>query len=162
MDLKRIMANGFRTCGLYPFSVENVDFSKIFHRAVESQETFGTLEMTAFNATALKCIETNIEESKLDKFRHCLTTNQWTGEMEDMNLFHLWRNIYNNCHGNGTDIENTTNNDTHMEYLVDPTSMESEFDQGEDDFQMMDILQRMQPQHETIEIEGVPREVIRL
>lgn len=95
MDLERILSNGFKICGLHPFSVKAVDFTKVFIRSKTNAETVSRKDTN--NLTFVQSLEKYIDQAKLETFRSCKNVKEWTGPTEDKNLFYLWKKILNDC-----------------------------------------------------------------
>lgn len=93
LDLKNILQNGFKACGLCPLDVNAVDFKKVF-KQIESLpcETTNNLEDAAEvikKSESLKVLESLIDTDKLQLFNtHKSMT--WTGQKEDQSLFEIW------------------------------------------------------------------------
>lgn len=75
--------NGFKACGLSPFNVENVKFSKISARPSDTIQTTKVKE-------GLAVLEKFIPAEKLIIFRENCDSD-WTGSVEDISLFNVWK-----------------------------------------------------------------------
>lgn len=91
--------NGFRSCGLYPFTVSAIDTTKLLcepdlHGLLQQSSTAGQHYTVNKNPNAfLKEFESRIDSEKLELFYK--SNNNWTGEVEDTNLFKYWLNLQN-------------------------------------------------------------------
>lgn len=121
MDCKKLLENGFRKCGLQPFDVNKIDFSKVFdkNRSAIASEAFeidsGVVEQ---NTNSQKDFEKFLTIEKIMEFR----SNDgpiWKGSVDDRNLFKLWyglslpdlgasTNNFNNCDVSFTFFCNTS------------------------------------------------------
>ncbi|XP_078033652.1 uncharacterized protein LOC144468202 isoform X3 [Augochlora pura] len=109
LDLERILSNGFKTCGLMPFSSNALNYSKIFQRTNASNQLseqpnvrLSVDERNLDYITTLKRIEENINPATLTVFQAMSNTNEWTGRTEDTSLFYVWNNISKLIEGDGT------------------------------------------------------------
>ena len=100
LDLKRILSNGFKACGLMPFSSSAIDYFKILQRtsapkqsSEQPNDRISVEENNIDYFIALKCIEESINPTTLTAFRAMGDKNEWTGRIEDTSLFHVWNNI---------------------------------------------------------------------
>lgn len=93
-----IAKNGFKTCGLVPFCVENIKFSKYFKdkdHAGELQDTSeqqrkGEDNQKAQN-TVLEIVEQQIPPETLISFKQ--SAEIWEGAVEHASLFMVWRKL---------------------------------------------------------------------
>lgn len=99
MDIQAIMPHGFRKCGLKPFNVEAVDFTRLFNR-LEEQNTVETLtsnpEATMSDVSCvispdslLKGLENLIPQDVLADFQ-LNTSFEWKGIKKHESLFEVW------------------------------------------------------------------------
>lgn len=100
---EEIAKNGFRACGLYPFSQDNVDYTKLLTQLKPQSENAPPESATGTNGEAtlhntrsakqlLTEIETRLDPQTLIEFQ----LNQyeiWTGPKSDESLFYFWRKI---------------------------------------------------------------------
>lgn len=102
LNVKDILKNGFRRCGLYPFNANAVDYTKVITLKRSHVETIEQYSEQYKNA--LECIEKNMSKDTLDSFKKQKSKN-WTGNIEDKNLFELWSKLSKtNC--DETEIDN--------------------------------------------------------
>ena len=94
LDLKRVLSNGFKACGLMPFSCSAIDYTKIFQQpsapmqSSEQPNDRRSIEKSNIDYfIALKCIEESISPTTLTVFRAMGDKNEWTGRTEDTSLF---------------------------------------------------------------------------
>lgn len=79
---KETIQNGFRSCGICPFNVENVKFSKISTQSANIKQVPKAKE-------GLLVLEKFIPSAKLKTFRANFKAD-WTGNIEDTSLFSVW------------------------------------------------------------------------
>ncbi|XP_044754185.1 uncharacterized protein LOC123320469 [Coccinella septempunctata] len=104
----RILQNAFRTCGLFPFNANAINYSKLVSADVSQPELADndnypskTNEIIGFTEQHLKFIESFIEKQKLVEFETCLSKQEeWTGNIKDDNLYILWKKLKNTVNGN--------------------------------------------------------------
>ena len=90
-----MLENGFRKCGLYPFDVNALDFSKIMRRIPDlpitltdnSEPQKNTHETIGNNS--LKVFENFLTPSHLEAFR-LNKSPIWGGLKKDEGLFEIW------------------------------------------------------------------------
>jgi len=109
MNLLKILENGFKTCGLHPFTPEALDYSKIFLKENRQQQS---LEITSHDTSFVQTFEKYIPSTTLQKFKDN-STDFWTGSIEDNNLFYVWKRIINDSyfenqigHSSKTEVNN--------------------------------------------------------
>ncbi|XP_033332590.2 tigger transposable element-derived protein 1 isoform X1 [Megalopta genalis] len=109
LDLERILSNGFKACGLMPFSSNAINYSKIFQRtntpnqlSEQPNDRLNVDERNLDYITTLKRIEENINPATLTVFQAMGNTNEWTGRTEDTSLFYVWNNISKLIEGEST------------------------------------------------------------
>ena len=107
----KMLQNGFRTCGLYPFDVKALDFTKLFNSLKSSKkqtvETNNIPDIIS-NSSPLKILEELISQEKLQEFR-LNTDGAWNGLLEDKRLFEIrYSQAYPNISAHGN--ENVKNN----------------------------------------------------
>lgn len=109
----KILQNAFRTCGLFPFNENAIDYSKLVSTDVsQTEEVDNNIlhsknnETIEFTERHLKFIENLIEKNKIVEFETCLSKGEeWTGNIKDDNLFILWKKLKNTVDGNSTNIQ---------------------------------------------------------
>ncbi|XP_076383644.1 uncharacterized protein LOC117221838 isoform X1 [Megalopta genalis] len=92
INIKTIMQNGFKKCGLYPFDVEAIDFSKLFTRMeinCSSHTPENGSESVHNNINSLKVLESLLTIHQLQSFR-LNTSTIWKGMPRDESLFEIW------------------------------------------------------------------------
>lgn len=93
-----ILANGFKKCGLFPFTPDGINFSSIIKgnsaTNIESNKPLtnnepekSVVEINCF----LNFFEDMVGPEKIQIFRS--TASNWEGEIEDLSLFNLWKKI---------------------------------------------------------------------
>ncbi|XP_078053383.1 uncharacterized protein LOC144478901 [Augochlora pura] len=125
MNLKEILSNGFRKCGLDPFSMDEVDFVTVFDK--KNSNSCKSLVATSSQPCLLESVERYIKESTLHRFK-CEKSENWTGREEDKSLFYFWRRILNDSNQS----KNMANNcHTPVELVLIPEAFDSPPDQDE-------------------------------
>ncbi|KAG5899199.1 hypothetical protein JTB14_026952 [Gonioctena quinquepunctata] len=96
-NIKTICKNGFRTCGLYPFNPNNLNYNKICggtERELGVPKTNlgkdDNFPVAPYLEQFLKYFREEIPE-KIVKFED--TGEIWTGNIEDQNLSYFWLNL---------------------------------------------------------------------
>ncbi|XP_057340983.1 uncharacterized protein LOC130678024 [Microplitis mediator] len=93
LNLKKILENGFKTCGLHPLNVNAIDYSKVFKKlGNSSSETPSIFEDTPElpeESEALKVLESLIDKDKLISFKDH-DSSVWKGRKEDESLYDIW------------------------------------------------------------------------
>lgn len=101
INFQKILQNGFKKCGLYPFNVNAIDFKKVLklNEVSESpdESTSNNSKATQTNfeiaeVTKLKVIESLITKEQLKSFQNNATST-WKGVKKDESLFHIWYNL---------------------------------------------------------------------
>ena len=102
LDTKAILKNGFRACGLMPFSADGVNYEKVMNRSKtqkHSDEQINEQQLDVQEKSSyvivIKCIEERIDFSTLKQFQLAHEKNDWTGETENKNLFNVWNHYKN-------------------------------------------------------------------
>ncbi|XP_074106824.1 uncharacterized protein LOC141532394 [Cotesia typhae] len=96
LNLKKILQEGFKTCGLHPLNADAINYSKVFKKLgiswheIESCSTSEGTIPEIFTATeSLRVLESLIDQDILRSFRENGSSN-WTGRKEDESLFKIW------------------------------------------------------------------------
>lgn len=107
LDLKKILENGFKTCGLHPLNVNAIDFSKVFKKdgnlSSDTQCTSEEVINTPKDSAALKVIESLIDKDKLVSFR-AHNSSVWRGKKEDESLYDIWFKLNQSNGGTNADF----------------------------------------------------------
>lgn len=102
IDTEKVLVDGFAACGLAPFSVDAVDYSKLLksedpistsqHTQPYVETSIDSIENTSQKIqNALECIETIISPSVLELFQIAESQDQnWHGEEKYQELFYTW------------------------------------------------------------------------
>lgn len=98
LNMKKILENGFRRCGLHPFDVEGIDYDKVFDRmeasnnssAINSSPLQNESQPTLNNS--LQVLESLLSTEQLEFFK-LNTSPIWAGLKQDENLFKMWYNL---------------------------------------------------------------------
>ncbi|XP_044593991.1 uncharacterized protein LOC123271668 [Cotesia glomerata] len=96
LDFKKMLENGFKTCGLHPLNADAIDYSKVFkkltiscHEIESSSMSEGTIPEISTKTESLRVLESLIDEDTLTSFR-ASDSSIWTGRKEDESLFKIW------------------------------------------------------------------------
>ncbi|XP_068081988.1 uncharacterized protein [Anabrus simplex] len=87
---KESIINGFRTCGLYPFDANAVDYTKCIEVRCRGDNEEKQLEKELSGVLFLRELEKNIDDELLSTFNECFP-NDWQGKEEALLLYNLWR-----------------------------------------------------------------------
>jgi hypothetical protein len=90
--------NGFRACGLFPFSEDAINYSKIPTGTVNTSfiENFEPAPKPSINQTHLTFIESKLHVSQIANFE-IFQFSTWEGPECDKSLFELWKNLKKEC-----------------------------------------------------------------
>ncbi|KYM95351.1 hypothetical protein ALC62_14002 [Cyphomyrmex costatus] len=89
LDTKRILGNGFKACGLHPFSPDAVDYSRLLQSNKTHKNQYMENKEAEDKKSCIQFIEKNIFPKTLECFK-INKTGIWTGEIRDTNLFYFW------------------------------------------------------------------------
>ncbi|RLU20864.1 hypothetical protein DMN91_007478 [Ooceraea biroi] len=93
IELPRVMSNGFRKCGLFPFSADALQYNQLLQKTKNDKTTLVTSRPEQNAENHLLFFESNIEKNLLDKFRRANETGTYSGNIEDLGLFFFWQKI---------------------------------------------------------------------
>lgn len=89
IDVANILKNGFRVCGLYPFNVAAIDFSKILKR----ENTLSTSVIShEDHSKVLAYMKNMLGPEIITKFKEN-KNDEWKGHPDDRNLFYFWNKV---------------------------------------------------------------------
>lgn len=94
---KKIIQNGFKAAGLYPFDAHNVDFNVLKKRksknnletAVHDQHS--KVDELVAEKLILAQIEKDLKQSLLEEFYNSYQQGIWSGNVENKALFEFWQ-----------------------------------------------------------------------
>ncbi|XP_018369512.1 PREDICTED: tigger transposable element-derived protein 1-like [Trachymyrmex cornetzi] len=90
VKLPSVMSNGFRKCGLFPFSADALQYNQLLQK--KKHDTIITVpEQNVENN--LLFIESNIDKDLLGKFRCANETGIYNDNLENLGLFLFWQKI---------------------------------------------------------------------
>lgn len=90
---KECIINGFRKCGLYPWSPDAVDYTKCMKDRQINLELMKKDSLPQEN-THLKYIEQFINSDILNSFRECYGSHEsWSGDPKWLELYNVWLKI---------------------------------------------------------------------
>lgn len=94
LDHKKLLESGFVKCGLHPFNVNAIDFTKVLNLNKNTSVSEELVEnLNNKKDERLKIFESFITDEKLQTFR----TNEsaeWKGETKDESLFQIWYKLF--------------------------------------------------------------------
>jgi len=97
------LKNGFRACGLYPFNIDALDFSKILNK----NKLNNTFQVTNIKYEELLLyLEKEIELDTLQEFKK-QQSDTWHGKSEDTSLFKIWHKISNKVNNITINLKST-------------------------------------------------------
>lgn len=95
MDLKNILSNGFKKCGLLPFDIDAIDFSKVVRKFEKNDESVEiNTEDFLQNKNKLKLFESFLTIKQIQAFKQN-QSSIWNGPKEDESLFKIWFQLAN-------------------------------------------------------------------
>lgn len=103
----KVIQNGFRKCGIFPFDLNSIDYTKCIDHSSRMSETtsstnpttvrnFVSGKPTNFGVEHLLYIESCMEGSRAEEFRRKENTS-WDGEESAQELFKLWKKLRTRC-----------------------------------------------------------------
>lgn len=103
----KVIQNGFRKCGIFPFDLDSIDFTKCIDHSSRMSETtsstnpttvryFVSAKPTNFGVEHLLYIESCMEGSRAEEFRSKENT-RWDEEESAQELFKLWKKLRTRC-----------------------------------------------------------------
>jgi len=103
-NLESMIKNGFKTCGLLPFSVNTVNFNILDKNkkpgCTENETNYVNLNSSnnkhEYN-NHLQMFEKNIDSEILKDFKSAELTRSWVGPIQYEGLFMYWMNIKQQC-----------------------------------------------------------------
>jgi len=95
LNVPEIMVNGFRACGLFPFSADALQYNNLLMK----QKINNTTNVQEFSKEEqqkhLKYFEQYIDAEVLKVFRNARKKGIWNGKIEDKGLFNFWLSLQN-------------------------------------------------------------------
>lgn len=103
---KEHIVNGFKRCGLFPWSPDAVDYSKCMkNRATKSEVTPKAMPVQQKKLTHFEYIETLIDPDIINMFKQCVKDEIWKGEEKWLELFNVWLKARKQYHLNNVTID---------------------------------------------------------
>ncbi|XP_031358776.1 uncharacterized protein LOC116182378 [Photinus pyralis] len=143
--------NGFRKCGLYPFDVEAVDFSKCMRdssRILGDSTKNETTKPTTFDVPHFLYFDSLISSERREQFKQA-EAGEWIGDESAKELYYVWRKLKKRCQDQKTenillDTENQETrqktSDTELENNIETTNQETEY-QETSNTELEDIIE---------------------
>ncbi|XP_067217161.1 uncharacterized protein [Linepithema humile] len=95
LNVPEIMVNGFRACGLFPFSADALQYNSLLMK----QKINNTTNIQAFSKEEgqkyLNFFEQYIDAEVLKAFTKAKKKRIWDGELENKGLFNFWLSLQN-------------------------------------------------------------------
>lgn len=88
--------NGFRKCGLFPFNVEAIDFTKCMSDSSRKPLNSDIVKPADFKAEHLLYVESAMKSGRAEEFRKNKDI-EWTGDVEAKELFYVWKKLRGKC-----------------------------------------------------------------
>lgn len=119
-DFTKTIQNGFRRCGLYPFTSDNVDYSRCTLKEKPEEEP-DSQTSSSLALTHLEYLESKIEGNILKQFVECLAQNTTPIEMAYTKLYEVWAKFKDDNKSRDNSTENV------LECIEDSTTIEFPF-----------------------------------
>ncbi|XP_071649202.1 uncharacterized protein [Temnothorax longispinosus] len=87
VKLPKVMSDGFRKCGLFPFSADALQYNQLPQKTKKKSMTPVTAE------NHLLFFESTIDENLLGEFRRANETGTYSGNVKNLGLFFYWQKI---------------------------------------------------------------------
>jgi len=94
IELPRGMSNGFRKCGLFPFSADALQYNQLLQKKKIDETVISRAEAEQNAENHLLFIESNIDENLLVTFRRANETGIYNDNIENLGLFFFWQKIF--------------------------------------------------------------------
>lgn len=91
IDIVSVLKNGFRVCGLYPFNVDAIDFSKLFKTRNELSIPASVIDYED-HSKFLAYMENMLGSEIIATFKENNDT-EWKGLLDNRNLFNFWNKV---------------------------------------------------------------------
>ncbi|XP_011141703.1 uncharacterized protein LOC105184541 [Harpegnathos saltator] len=110
LDIQTIFKNGFKRCGLSPFSEDGLDYSKLM-KSSKTNDTSNQHEQEEVNKEIssqenMNFVEKNINSDILGEFKNNYS-NEWTGAVEYKELYNFWIHCKSNAITESSNPENS-------------------------------------------------------
>lgn len=94
LNVPEIMANGFRACGLFPFSADALQYNSLLMKQNMNNATnVNTEHSEEERRKHLEFVEQYIDAEVLKAFIKCKKKGIWDGELENQGLFKFWLSL---------------------------------------------------------------------
>lgn len=87
----KILENGFRKTGLFPWNPEVV--KELFPQVDRSTSNVNTPSKKNKSLLSVSCLEKYIKPETLARFNEHINEEEWTGQEKDHSLFHVWKKM---------------------------------------------------------------------
>jgi len=94
IELPRVMSNGFRKCGLFPFSADALQYNQLLQKKKIDETVISRAEAEQTAENHLLFIESDIDENLLVTFRRANETGIYNDNIENLGLFFFWQKIF--------------------------------------------------------------------
>lgn len=93
LNIPEIMANGFRACGLFPFSADALQYDKLLTKQNMSNSTNDFTPSEEERQKHLEFFEKYIDSEVLETFAEAKKKEIWDGKLENQGLFNYWLSL---------------------------------------------------------------------
>jgi len=94
IELPRVMSNGFRKCGFFPFSADALQYNQLLQKKKIDETVISKAEAEQNAENHLLFIESNIDKNLLVTFRRANETGIYNDNIENLGLFFFWQKIF--------------------------------------------------------------------
>lgn len=117
INFSSILPNGFRACGLHPFTPDAINFEKV----MKSPNQINEMEKKDTDLKSLRehlhFFEAQMSQETLTAFKN--SSDVWTGNVNDTNLFYFWQKL--TLKMQGKIFENEQNDGDVATVVLDPS-----------------------------------------
>lgn len=101
-NLKSVLSNGFRRCGIHPWDANAVNCSVLLHplnpveanqENSENDSVPSAPQTTAGQENLLTGIQNYMTQQQIDVFNRSIFSGKWFGTREEISLFEVWQKI---------------------------------------------------------------------
>ncbi|XP_043494009.1 uncharacterized protein LOC122518920 isoform X3 [Polistes fuscatus] len=93
LDTRTILGNGFKTTGLFPFSANAINYTKLRNKSTEATNIDEIEAPKDDNRRLLSLFESLMDPNTLKKFTEVGIDGAWNGDLEDSSLFSMWKSM---------------------------------------------------------------------
>ena len=93
LNIPEIMANGFRACGLFPFSADALQYDKLLTKQNISNSTNDFMPSEEERQKNLEFFEKYVDSEVLKTFAEAKKKGIWNDKLENQGLFNYWLSL---------------------------------------------------------------------